>query len=149
MSTGQKWLIGLGAAILVIIMLIGAFSLGVYVGERGWTRQALRPAGPDQPPPPGGRPEQRPPEWPRRPALVGPVRSIAEDAIVVDTPQGPRLATVNGETLVRRRLDDGQEEASLADIERGTFIAVFGEFEGRTLRARLIVILPPKPPGNP
>ena len=106
MSTGQKWLIGLGAAILVIIMLIGAFSLGVYVGERGWTRQALRPAGPGQPPPPGGRPEQRPPEWPRRPALVGPVRSIAEDAIVVDTPQGPRLATINGETLVQRRLDE-------------------------------------------
>ena len=145
MSRGQKWLIGLGAAILVVIMLIGAFSLGVYVGGRGWTRQALRPAGPGQPPPPEGRPEQRLPQWLGRPALVGPVRSIIKEAIVVDTPQGPRLAMVSGETVVRRRLDDGQEEASLEDIERGTPIAVFGEFEGRTLRAKLIVILPPKP----
>ena len=143
MSTEQRLLIGLGAAIIVVIMLIGAFSLGVYVGERGWTRQALRPVGPGQPPP-ERKPEQRTPGWLGRPALVGPVRSIAEDTIVVDTPQGPRLATVSEETLVRRRFNDREEEASLENIEQGTFIAVFGELKERTLRAKLIVILPPK-----
>ncbi|MFQ5874106.1 MAG: hypothetical protein ACE5JL_09930 [Dehalococcoidia bacterium] len=143
MSKEQRLLISLGAAIIVTIMLIGAFSLGVYVGERGWTRQGPRSASPGQPPL-GRRPVQRPPGWLGRPALVGPVRSITEDTIVVDTPQGPRLVMVSGKTLVRRRLDDREEEASLEDIEQGTLIAVFGELEGRTLMARLIIILPAK-----
>lgn len=70
---------------------------------------------------------------------------MAGDSITLDTPQGPRLVTVNDETEVKRA--EGEEEASLEDIELGTHIAVFGQFNGggKTLVAQVIVILPPPP----
>ncbi|NIO00294.1 MAG: hypothetical protein GTO49_36115, partial [Anaerolineae bacterium] len=63
--------------------------------------------------------------------------------ITLDTSQGPRLVTVNDETEVKR----AEGEASLEDIEPGTPIAVFGQFNGggKTLVAQVIVILPPPP----
>ena len=77
--------------------------------------------------------------------MIGRVRSVAGDSITLDTPQGPRLVTVNAETEVKRA--EGEEEASLEDIEPDTRIAVFGQFNGggKTLIAQVIVILPPLP----
>jgi hypothetical protein len=70
---------------------------------------------------------------------------VAGDSITLETPQGPRLVRVNGETEVKRA--EGGEEVSLEDIEPGTPIAVFGQFNGggKTLVAQVIVILPPSP----
>jgi hypothetical protein len=78
--------------------------------------------------------------------VIGRVRSVAGDSITLNTPQGPRLVTVNEETEVKRA--EGEEETSLGDIEPGTSIAVFGQFngEGKTLVAQVIVILSPPPP---
>jgi hypothetical protein len=75
--------------------------------------------------------------------VIGRVRSVAGDSIILQTPQGPRLITVNEETEVKRA--EGEEEAGLEDIEPGTPIAVFGQFNGggKTLMAQVIVILPP------
>ena len=72
--------------------------------------------------------------------MIGQVRSVAGDSITLDTPQGPRLVTVNDETEVR--LAEGEREVSLEDIEPGTPIAVFGQFNGggKTLVAQMIVI---------
>jgi hypothetical protein len=154
MSTTQKFLIAGGVFIVIVIVAIAAFSLGVYVGAG--------PGGgppPDQPgqPPPGGQPGQPPggspgqPSFgppgdlpPGRPDVIGRVRSITGDSITLNTPQGPRLVTVNDETEVKRA--EGEEESSLEDIEPGTSIAVFGQFNGggKTLVAQVIVILPPK-----
>lgn len=168
MSTGQKLLIAGGVFIVVAIVAIATFSLGVYVGEHGWTAgppAIARPGGgpppaqPGQPgqPPPGGQPGQpagggpgqpsfSPPGDlpPGRPDVTGRVRSVAGDSITLNTPQGPRLVTVNEETAVKRV--EGEGEASLGDIEAGTQIAVFGQFNGggRTLVAQVIVILPPQ-----
>ena len=77
--------------------------------------------------------------------MIGRVRSVAGDSITLDAPQGPLLVTVNDETEVKRA--EGEEEASLEDIEPGTPIAVFGQFNGggKTLVAQVIVILPPPP----
>ena len=77
--------------------------------------------------------------------MIGQVRSVAGDSITLDTPQGPRLVTVNDETEVR--LAEGEGEVSLEDIEPGTPIAVFGQFNGggKTLVAQVVVILPPPP----
>jgi hypothetical protein len=77
--------------------------------------------------------------------VIGRVRSVAGDNITLNTPQGPRLVTVNDETEVKRA--EGEEEASLEDIEPDTRIAVFGQFNGggKTLVAQVIVILPPLP----
>jgi hypothetical protein len=82
--------------------------------------------------------------------VIGRVRSVAGDSITLDTPQGPRLVTVNDETEVKRA--EGEGEASLEDIEPGTPIAVFGQFNGtgKTLLAQVIVIfLPPPKIGHP
>jgi hypothetical protein len=178
MSTSQKLLIAGGVFTVVAIVAIAAFSLGVYVGERGWTAGPPSMAGPgggpppgQQPPgsqpgqPPGGGPGQPPPgEQPGqspnggpgqpsfgppgdlpsgRPDVIGRVRSVAGDSIILQTPQGPRLITVNDETEVRRA--EGEEEASLEDIKPDTHIAIFGQFNGggKTLVAQVIVILPP------
>ena len=51
MATTQKFLIAGGVFIVVVIVAIAAFSLGVYVGERGWT------AGPPSMTGPGGSPK--------------------------------------------------------------------------------------------
>jgi hypothetical protein len=69
---------------------------------------------------------------------------VAGDSITLQTPQGPRLVMVNDETEVKRA--EGEEEASLEDIEPDTRIAVFGQFNGagKTLMAQVIVILPPQ-----
>ncbi|HID63367.1 MAG TPA: hypothetical protein EYP49_11605 [Anaerolineae bacterium] len=69
---------------------------------------------------------------------------MAGDSITLDTPQGPRLVTISEETEVKRA--EGEEEASLEDIEPDTRIAVFGQFNGggRTLLAQVIIILPPQ-----
>jgi hypothetical protein len=169
MSTIQKLLIAGGVFMVVVIVAMAAFSLGVYVGEHGWTAGPPSIAGPGSPPqgpaggsPPGqpsqptdGQPEQPPgggPDQPffgppgdlppGRPDVIGQVRSVAGDSITLGTPQGPRLITVNDETVVKRA--EGEEEASLEDIGPGTPIAIFGQFNGggKTLVAQVIVILP-------
>ena len=160
MSTGQKLLIAGGVLTVVSIVAIAAFSLGVYVGERGWTAGPPTMIGPGGPPggPAGGAPPGQPPGGgpgqpsfgppgdlpPGRPDVIGRVRSVAGDSITLDTPQGPRLVTISEETEVKRA--EGEEEASLEDIEPDTRIAVFGQFNGggRTLLAQVIIILPPQ-----
>jgi hypothetical protein len=76
--------------------------------------------------------------------VIGRVRSMTGDNITLNTPQGPRLVTVNGETEVKRT--EGEGGVGLEDIEPGTPIAVFGQFNGggKILVARVIVILPPQ-----
>ena len=172
MTTGQKLLIAGGVFIVVVIVAIVAFSLGVYLGEHGWTAGPPSiagpgglPKGPAGGPPPGqpgqpsgggpsqppgggpGQPSFSPPGDlpPGRPDVIGRVRSVAGDSITLETPQGPRLVTVNGETEVKRA--EGEEESSLEDIEPGISIAVFGQFNGggKTLVTQVIVILPPPP----
>jgi hypothetical protein len=139
MSRSQKLLIGGGAFIIVAVMVIGAFSLGIYVGERGWT------AGP---PSIGSSGSQQPasPQEPLsrgKPDLSGAVQSVTRRSVTIRTSEGPRLVLVNDETRVERH--DGKE-AGLADLRRNMPVAVFGQFgdDGRALMANVIVILPPK-----
>jgi len=151
MSKSQKLLIGFGAFIIVAIMVIGAFSLGVYVGERGWTAGPPSIAGAGgQPPPQGQRKEpDKQPVAPKealpkgKPDLIGAVQSVARKSVTIKTGEGPRLVLVSGETRVART---GGQEASLADLRRNMAVAVFGQFgdDGHTLTANVIVILPPK-----
>lgn len=160
MSTGHKVLIGVGAFILVGMIAVGSFCLGVYVGEHGWTRQGLTLAGPGAPPPPQGRPQM--PGGP--PDLQGIIQGLAGGTITLRTPQGLRTVLVNddkrsrgselrpGQEIGQRerlseetRVMKGDREAHLSDLRQGMGVAVFGDFRdgGRTLVARLIVILPP------
>ena len=151
MSKSQKILISFGAFIIVAVMIIGAFSMGIYVGERGWTTEPLSIAGAGKAPLPQGQkvaPGQQPvaPKQPlpkEKPDLTGAVQSVTRRSVTIRTGKGPRLVLVSDETRVERH--DGQE-ASLADLRRNMPIAVFGQFgdDGCTLRTKLIIILPPK-----
>ena len=146
MSKSEKLLIAGGAFIIVAVMVIGAFSIGVYVGKRGWTAGPPSVMGPGGPPPPqGGQPPAAPREsLPKgKPDLIGVVQSITRRSVTIRTGEGSRLVLVGDETRVRWH-DNG--EARLADLRRNMPVAVFGQFgdDGRTLTASLIVILLPK-----
>ena len=144
MSTERKLLIAFGAIIIAGIITIGAFSLGVYVGEQGWTLPPPSMTGPGGKPPTGGQPPAGPAPG-REPDLIGQIQSLADDSLTVRTPQGPRLVMVTKETRVLRVTDGREEEeASLDDLQRGMGVAVFGSFgdDGRTLTAETVVILP-------
>jgi len=144
MSTERKLLIAFGAIIIAGIIAIGAFSLGVYVGEQGWTLPPPSMTGPGGKPPTGGQPPAGPAPG-REPDLIGQIQSLADDSLTVRTPQGPRLVMVTEETRVLRVAEDRkEEEASLEDLQRGMGVAVFGSFgdDGRTLTAKTVVILP-------
>jgi hypothetical protein len=138
MSKSQKLLIGGGAFIIVAVMTIGAFSVGVHMGERGWsatppsiTDAGKQPVAPKEPLPKG------------KPDLNGAVQSVARRRVTIRTTEGPRLVLVGDETQVRWHDD---RETSLTDLRRNVPVAVFGDFgdDGRTLTASVIVILPPK-----
>ena len=46
MTTERKLLYAFGALIIAGMIAVAAFSLGVYIGEQGWTLQAPSVAGP-------------------------------------------------------------------------------------------------------
>jgi len=93
MSTERKLLIAFGAIIIAGIIAISAFSLGVYVGEQGWTLPPPSMAGPGGKPPTGGQPPAGPAPG-HEPDLIGQIQSLADDSLTVRTPQGPRLVMV-------------------------------------------------------
>ncbi len=151
MSKSQKILISFGAFIIVAVMVIGAFSMGIYVGERGWTAAppSITGAGKAQPPQGQKVEPDKQPSAPReplpkgKPDLIGVVQSATGKSVTIKTGQGPRLVLVSDQTQVRWHDD---REATLADLRRNVGVAVFGDFgdDGRTLTASVIVILPPK-----
>ena len=126
------------------MMVLAAFSLGVYVGHEGLLVGTLDDFGARR------VPDQRSPQAPLgptqelpagRPALVGKVGGITNEGLFVRTAQGPRLVEVNEET----RVVGGQgRDLALADLRQGADVAVFGEFsdDGRTLIAEAIVLVP-------
>jgi hypothetical protein len=130
------------------MLLAAAFSLGVYVGEHGWTREGLtyqpqQPAGPlpgaGAPVGPGGEP----------PVVTGRIRVISPQGLELATPDGPRFVQITAET--RFEVPDG-EDLGLQDLARGDVVAVFGELmpgDGPRLQATRIVRLPAAPPGQP
>ncbi len=145
----RRWLVAAGAAILVLMLVVAAFSLGVYVGEHGWTREGLtyQPQGPGGPLPGGGAPPAGPGGEP--PALTGRIRVISPHGLELATPDGPRFVEITSAT----RLEDPEgQEISLHDLARGDIVAVFGEMmpgDGPRLQATRIVLLPARPPGQP
>lgn len=146
MSKSQKLLIAGGAFIIVAVMVIGAFSVGIYVGKRGWMAGPPSMVGPGgQQPAQGGKQPAAPQEpLPRgKPDLIGVVRSVERRSLTIRTGQGPRLVLVGDQTRIRWHDD---REAPLTDLRRNMPVAVFGQFgdDGRTLTASLIIILPPK-----
>lgn len=142
---GRKVMIGCGGVLLMSVLLLAAFSLGVYAG-RGDLLSGQAPAivgpGPGAQPAP---PRQQPPPAPQ-PALVGRVQSVDPGGMLLVTPQGLRGVSITPATQFQRQVEEGQPPvaASFADIRRGVVVSVFGRpgDDGRGLVADMVVILP-------
>ena len=153
MSVGRKWLLGIGIGLLGTMLLIASFSLGVFVGERGMTREKLQPAGlggvPAAPQQPAQHvPPDRPQEGNQVPVLRGIVRRFSRDLITIETQDGTKLVQVSSDTAVRLT-ENGEREGSLDDVKPGVGVAVIGRMDpdARMLRADTIVVFP-LPQGN-
>lgn len=167
MNRTRVLLIVIGTALILLVVAIAAFSLGVYVGVRGWTADPPAVAGPGQRlvPPVQVAPqsEQRgqtlgqPLQVPRaaapagpQPQLIGRVRSLSKDTVTLGTPQGPRLFQLAPAVQVARVVEgQGEVPASLEEVRLGSRLAVFGRFEGdgaRRLVAQRLLLLPETQP---
>jgi hypothetical protein len=143
----NRWQIILGAVVLLVVLLTGAFSLGIYVGRHGWGEEGLRyqPAGPEGGP--GAPPGQD--FAVDRPDLVGRIRALSQRGIQLATQDGPRIVEVSENTRVE---DEGGASLRLIDLRLGDLIAVFGDFtpgDGQRLVASQIVRLPERKPQQP
>jgi hypothetical protein len=162
----NRWKIislSIGGALLLLMLLASTFSLGVYVGEHGWTRDGLSYSGPGGKDNANNRPAQggNPPGGPvlpgaqqtplppmglpsGRPNLTGRILRIQPQNIQVASSTGPRLVVLTAET---RFLEQDGRPITLLDLQKGDVIAVYGFFiggDGGELRADFIVRLPPK-----
>ena len=156
MSTQQRVLISVGGSLLVVMMVVGAFAVGFYVGDRSSPASSGGPfvggpgpgvGGPGAgaaaqpgPPPDGALPSG----LPRLPDLVGTIESVFEDGLALRTPEGPRTVVMDDDTEVVQA--DGSQGAR-EELRRGRRVAVVGRPEagGRALVAETIVLLPPPP----
>jgi hypothetical protein len=150
MSTDRKLLLGAGALLLVLMSSIIAFSVGVFVGVRGWgvqpaismqrtnqpaAQKDARPAIPqDVQPQDRAMPQERP-------VLTGLLVNGNRSALTIRTKDGLRQMEID-KNLVLTRWDG--ESIAPADLKRGMALAVFGELdeEEKALRVKRIVVLP-------
>jgi hypothetical protein len=146
----NRWQIVIGAVVLLLMLLIGTFSLGVYIGRHGLSRDGLRYQPAQQVKPQGIDPADRPPGIPQgEPDLVGKLRSGSRKGIELATQNGIRFVTIDENT---RLLNDRGEALESTDLRAGDILAIFGEFsanEGQQLHANVIVRVPEKQPPQP
>jgi hypothetical protein len=142
MAANRKLMIT-GGVILIVVLLIGAFSLGVYIGRYGASAEGLHYQAANGVPQidrsrltrPAGIPEGEP-------DVVGLVRRSSRDGLQLATQQGPKWIEMDPNTSV---MEISGSELNLKDLHPRDIIAVFGEFsvdDGSTLLATHIVRLP-------
>ncbi len=155
--------VSVGGAVLLLMLLASSFSLGVYVGEHGWTREGLSYSGPNAGKQPGvGNPQApaggfpngpaqsgtQPAPFPAglpagRPNLIGRILRIQPQSLQVASADGPRAVLLTAET---RFLEQDGSDIGLKDLQKGDAVAVYGVFagDGGELRADFVIRLPPK-----
>jgi hypothetical protein len=159
MHVKRGWIIG-GAVFLQGLLLIAAFSLGVYLERYGLTDEGLVYQGPggaqdqrNQPPggliPPGaGMPDAQgqniPPflaDLDEQPDLTGRIIRITPERLELATPQGRRIITLNEETIYQ---DIEGRELVLRDLHLEMIVAVVGHLanQGQELVAEQVIVLP-------
>jgi hypothetical protein len=139
----NRWQIAVGAVVLLLALLAGAFSVGVYVGRYGLTAQGLRLQPSDANRPAGNLP----PGQGAEPALIGRLVQFREDGLDLATQQGRRFVSINHET---EWLDPQGRSIESESLQPGDLIAIFGQFDegGNRLLAERVVQLPPQPQGQ-
>jgi hypothetical protein len=149
----NRWQVILGAGVLLLMLLAGTFSLGIYIGRHGLSREGLRyqPARVNpQDPVQGLNPQNRPAVIPQgQPDLIGRLRRDSRKGIELATENGIRFVLIDNET---KFVDVDGHSLKGTDLKAGDILAVFGEFnvnEGQQLLASVIVRLPERSPPQP
>lgn len=140
MVANRKLIIA-GGVVLILVLLMGAFSLGVYIGRYGVTAEGLhyQAAIPQVDRSRLSRPEGIPKG---EPDIVGMIRASSRNGIQIATQQGPKWIEIDPNTSV---MEISGKELDVKDLRRRDLIAVFGELtvdDGDTLLATHIVRLP-------
>jgi len=149
----NRWQVILGAGILLLMLLTGTFSLGIYIGRHGLSREGLRYQ-PAQVNPQdhvqGFNPQNRPAAIPQdQPDLIGRLRRGSREGIELATENGIRFVLIDNDT---KFVDTEGRSLKGTDLKAGDVLAVFGEFnvnEGQQLLASVIVRLPERLPPQP
>ena len=146
----NRWQMIVGGAVLLLMLLVGTFSLGVYIGRHGLNQADLRydPVQPvKQPPNPGLTGNPIGPIT--QPDLIGLVRQVNHDRFDIATREGPRSVTITSET----QLFTSQAVAiPLSNLKPGDLIALYGEIQnvdGNQFLAVRILLLPEDTHGPP
>ena len=146
----NRWQIAIGAVVLMLMLLIGTFSLGIYIGRHGLSREGLRYQPAQQVNPQGIDPANHPPSIPQgEPDLIGRLRSGSQRGIELATRNGVRFAAIDENTKL---LNQRGEALERTDIRAGDILAIYGEFninEGQQLLANVIVRIPDQQPLQP
>jgi hypothetical protein len=139
----NRWQIAIGAVVLLLMLLIGTFSLGVYIGRHGLSREGLLYQPVQQIKPQALQPADRPSGIPQgEPDLIGKLRSGTKRGIELATKNGIRFVAIDENT---RLLNERGETLEGSDLRAGDILAIFGEFranEGQQLLANVIVRIP-------
>jgi len=147
----NRWQIIVGAVVLLLMLLVGTFSLGIYIGRHGLSREGLRyqPASQANPqaPPQGLNPQDRPAGIPQgQPDLLGRLRRGSREGLELVTENGIRYVAIDGDT---KFVDEAGNSLQGTDLQIGDILAIFGEFsvnEGQQLLASVILRLPERSP---
>ncbi len=148
----NRWGIIIGGVLLIVMLMLGSFSIGVYLGRLGSNQEAPRDDTSAPPPiPPQNTLQGKVGEdiQINNPDLVGRLKFVGKDGIQLITEQGNKFVIVDEDT---RLLNWSGETLQLRDLGRYDILAVYGDFihdDGRQLRADLIVRLPPRQPAKP
>jgi len=148
----NRWGIIIGGALLIVMLMLGSFSIGVYLGRLGTNQEAPRDDAAAPPPIPPQNPLQEKVGDDiqiNNPDLVGRLKFVGKDGIQLTTEQGNKFVIVDEDTRV---WNWSGETLQLRELGRYDILAVYGDFKqdvGRQLRAELIVRLPPRQPANP
>lgn len=136
----NRWQIAVGAVVLLLALLAGAFSVGVYVGRYGITAQGLRLQPSD-----ANRPlRNQQPGAGDEPALIGRLVQTQEDGLDLATREGRRFVSISPKT---QWIDQQGQPIDPATLQEGDILAIFGRLEngGNRLLADRVVRLPPQP----
>jgi hypothetical protein len=155
----NRWLIIVGMIFIIGMLVTAAFALGVSVGKNGWGDSELggnppRNAPPPAPPQQEGQnqsregqqsPQDMPNLPPGRPQIVGILRELNDECILLAAQNGLREISIEPET---RYITDTGEQLEFTDLKKGDILGVFGRFfpnNGGIFIADIVIRLPPKP----
>ena len=142
MVANRKLIIA-GGVVLSLVLLIGVFSLGVYIGRYGITAEGLHYQSAGRMPQVDRSRLTRPEGIPEgEPDIVGMIRGGSRDGIQIATQQGPKWIKLDIDTSI---MEISGAELNKTDLHPRDLIAVFGDFsidDGSTLLATYIVRLP-------